>query len=718
MHVHHSARRRFLALGIALAPLVAAPVVAVAADPEPPIDPPVPGVSPEKQNISANGSLTQPAMLFYEDFDDLELPEWFSHDGPDGWEVTASDVTTGEGRWRGWTFSDVRQWTWAAGTDERHWFTRGSGNFAIMESEHQRLAYDERFTTGLTTPDFPVAGEDRLVASFDSHYRQGSPEQRGVVTVSFDTGEEETLLELTEDRYSSHEELEFAVPEDATTARLTFSYEDSYNDYWWAVDNVGVHRPYEYADDEPNAVIDVVSDVHADGEDITRAQKRKWARAMGRLESMYPQGDMLVVNGDFVDTMAKADYERAEEMVGEHPYHNDEVLWVWGNHEVYGTEGYETALKRYLDFTGMDKPYAEREVGGVVVLAIGTEYYDDEAQDGNEPFYNPSDEQLAWLKERLDAAEAAGKPVVICTHYPLPNTVSGTHSAWYQNDYNRIEELNDAIAGHENVMVVTGHTHHIHELNDWWGRYTMPDDVGYGVPAVNTAAVKEGIVPEGDHDERTLLGDHSSGVRLTFFDDHVTVDAVDFVKGGIIQSVTLPIGPSGRQVPAEEGGEEPPAPKPGNPDDAQNSGTPDAPQHGQEDDRPQDQGDHRPSSDEGQPPADEGQPAGAEDQPTATDERPADDRQETGGLPESPDEETEPQRAQVAAAENNESPSRPSSPSNPDPEAAAEQPQVRGRGLAATGASVGAAALAGLVLVAAGAALALWAARRGRGPRE
>lgn len=75
-----------------------------------------------------NGSVATPMtseVLFSEGFDGTRNPAKFTHEAPAGWSTHTSGVTSGEERWNGWAFSTIRDWTWASGTDMRHWFTQG-----------------------------------------------------------------------------------------------------------------------------------------------------------------------------------------------------------------------------------------------------------------------------------------------------------------------------------------------------------------------------------------------------------------------------------------------------------------------------------------------------------------------------------------------------------------------------------------------------------------
>ena len=105
-----------------------------------------------------------------------------------GWSTDVHGVDSGEARWKGWTFGDMRHWTWASGTDMRHYFTQAHDTFAIIDNKQQRLAEGDSMTADLKSPAIPVAGQERVNVEFDHHYRQGKDGQNATVTVSFDGG--------------------------------------------------------------------------------------------------------------------------------------------------------------------------------------------------------------------------------------------------------------------------------------------------------------------------------------------------------------------------------------------------------------------------------------------------------------------------------------------------------------------------------------------------
>jgi len=177
--------------------------------------------------------------LYFHSFDGVDNPAHFTHSLPKGWSLSVEGVTSGEARWNGWTISDVRHWTWAAGTDERHFFTQGHDQFAIIDSKQQRLAERDSMDARMTTEPIGIAGQSKVALEGDQHYRQGKKGQTAQVAVGFDGGEPKVVDRLTSNRYSSHEYFDLDVPEGAKTMQVTLSYLGGNDDYWWAVDNVG-----------------------------------------------------------------------------------------------------------------------------------------------------------------------------------------------------------------------------------------------------------------------------------------------------------------------------------------------------------------------------------------------------------------------------------------------------------------------------------------------
>lgn len=483
-------------------------------------------------------------VLFSESFDDVFRPTGFTHDAPKGWTNEASGFRTGEGRWAGWTFTDVREWTWAVGTDERHWFTGGFGTFAVLESEHHRLDQesDDVLNATLSTPAIPVRGHRVLELAFDSHYRQGRSQQSAAVTVSFDGGRFRDLVVFSEDRYTSHEQIPVPVPAGASSVRFAWEYRNGHNDKWWAIDNIEVRVPLGElpAGAEPQVTIDVISDLHVSD---SAGSSGPYDRAVDQLNALSPAAGALVINGDAVEYGLQAHYDGLAAALAARPHVSGNVLYSVGNHEMLGKEGSDVYLDRYLKVAGEGRPYFERVVDGLPLIVTGTEYFGDTEREGREPYNNFSAAQLEWLDGRLEHWRRKGQTVLLFNHFVLPYTVSMTHSSWEQNNYENIDDFNAVVGKYTNILMFTSHTHADVNLNDWWGTYRVADPKNpAGFPVVNTGALLNSSVPQGDHVSTRRKGDHSTGLRVHRYEDRIRVVAYDFVAGTALKHQDFPLG--------------------------------------------------------------------------------------------------------------------------------------------------------------------------------
>lgn len=469
---------------------------------------------------------TTRGVLWQESFDGVDTTLGFNKQGPAGFTVETNDLKSGEERWEGWTWTNTRDWTFAVGTDQRHYFTRGHGSYAVAESQHHRLAAPEQMTTHLHTPEIPLA--PNAAFEFDSHYRQGSSDNYAQVTAHYNTGETQELLKLDADKWSSHEVLPLDAPAGATSVHFTFEYANAFEDWFWAVDNLALTQPLAETTAKPGAIIDVLSDTHG--------HTQKYARAMGVLNSQPDPAGAIVFNGDYVDVGAQENYDSFLADRKAYPHVSGREYFTIGNHEMLGPEGSDVFIKRFLDMTGQEHVWREEIVDGQPIITISTEHYEDRLRGGKEPYVVLSDEQLQWIDARLAHWQAQHKPVLLFSHLVLPNTVSLTHSAWYGNDFASLNDFSAVVGKYQNIVMFTSHTHASHDLHDWWGVY-RDDATGNraGFPVVNTGALLNNTWPDGDHDENKLDGEHATGLRVKVFEDRVRVEAWDFVAGKMVK---------------------------------------------------------------------------------------------------------------------------------------------------------------------------------------
>lgn len=172
-------------------------------------------------------------------------------------------------------------------------------------------------------------------------------------------------------------------------------------------------------------------------------------------------------------------------------------------------------------------------VNGTPLISINTEYYSDIDREGKEPFQRISAEQLKWLDQRLAHWDAQGVTALVFTHPLLPGTVSMSHSAWYQNDFEDEQAISDVLSKYNDVVAFTSHSHSSLKQNNWWGtrRYDGTMQGAIGFPVVNTGAILNEYLPDGDHDEEIVDDKAATGLRVKVYDDRIRVEAWDFKDG-------------------------------------------------------------------------------------------------------------------------------------------------------------------------------------------
>ncbi|NEW08040.1 serine/threonine protein phosphatase [Paenibacillus sp. SYP-B3998] len=212
----------------------------------------------------------------------------------------------------------------------------------------------------------------------------------------------------------------------------------------------------------------VLSDIHIiswDGE----AQQR-FQNALKDHHALRPDSKLLVLNGDLTDG-DEGDYRSLLGLLSRLPH--APVHATMGNHDYYRMwrtpeGGMDTrklnpnwssrqAVEQFNRMFHYDKPYHELVLDGYRFLFLSGEAYRDvDASVGEDAFL--SQEQLAWLKDRLDASSTAdaGKPVFVFLHQPLPHTLDGTDRELGVVQHRELRTLLDT---HPNVILFSGHTH-------------------------------------------------------------------------------------------------------------------------------------------------------------------------------------------------------------------------------------------------------------------
>ncbi|WP_246018882.1 metallophosphoesterase family protein [Saccharothrix australiensis] len=293
----------------------------------------------------------------------------------------------------------------------------------------------------------------------------------------------------------------------------------------------------------------IISDIQGDLADF--------GKALDDIHATNPKGAGLGVAGDITPRGYDFEYAQVRSVLDKHP-HPRNVAWAIGNHEFYvpkwrdpDTLAQETwpngttedsLFRSFYNFAGRNTVYSETSFGGVPVLCLGTERY--------AKYHDPklwdevwlSDQQFTWLERRLAHWDRWRKPVMVLTHHPLPNTVSGTRNKLYLSDYLQADRLLSVLGRYRDVFLFSGHTHWDLNLSDWVTRRVVPGSGNLeGFTVVNTGAVQTGWVDDGKGGEVSLGGSFNQGLQVEVYHRAVVIKARDFTTGTWLKQITVPL---------------------------------------------------------------------------------------------------------------------------------------------------------------------------------
>ncbi|MFB6873028.1 metallophosphoesterase family protein [Streptomyces sp. NPDC056323] len=293
----------------------------------------------------------------------------------------------------------------------------------------------------------------------------------------------------------------------------------------------------------------IISDIQGDLTDF--------GKALDDLHRINPDSAGLGIAGDITPRGYDFEYAAVRQTLERHP-HPKNIAWAIGNHEFYvpkysdpntlaqatwpnGTTE-DSLFRSFYNFAGRNRVYSETSFGGVPVLSLGTERYSHyhDAKLWDEVWI--SDEQFAWLEDRLAYWARRRRPVMVMTHHPLPNTVSGTHNKLYLNDYLQPDRLLSILGRHKDVFLFSGHTHWDLNLSDWVVRRVVPGTGNLeGFTVVNTAAVQVGWMDDGKGGEVSLGDAFNQGLQVEVGPHSVVIKARDFTTGTWLKQLTVPL---------------------------------------------------------------------------------------------------------------------------------------------------------------------------------
>ncbi|WP_167476479.1 DUF4073 domain-containing protein [Nocardia arthritidis] len=310
-----------------------------------------------------------------------------------------------------------------------------------------------------------------------------------------------------------------------------------------------LRTPLAMAADSESISFNVISDIQGDLGDLRRA--------LADMRVVNPDSAGLAIAGDITPRGFDSEYAAVSKVFGSNE-HAKTIAWAIGNHEFYVPKWKDertlaqatwpngvvedSLFKSFYNFAGRNTIYSETIFGGIPVLAIGTEryqhYYDQNLWD--EVWI--SETQFTWLAERLRYWSDQRKPVMVISHHPLPDSVSGSNTKRYNKDYTQIDRLLGILGRYPDVFFFSGHTHWDLGLPDWIATKVVPGTGNAkGFTTINTGCIQTGYTTDGRGDEKEIGGQVNQGLQVEVTGAEVTIKARDFAARKWLQTKTIPL---------------------------------------------------------------------------------------------------------------------------------------------------------------------------------
>lgn len=260
----------------------------------------------------------------------------------------------------------------------------------------------------------------------------------------------------------------------------------------------------------------VLSDIHNNDERLTKAIKD--------LHKINCQMDAMILNGDTVDQGIDEQYENIAKVLEKNSSKlPNKIIKNMGNHEYYNYDAdtcTEQDLKdrqnKYLNFSGYDKIYHDEWVKGYHFISLGSD--SNKVSELNNTGACISDEQINWLKSKIEEKYEKGKPIFIFLHQPI----NGKFFELNVYSTNRSKEIEKILCQYPEVVLFSSHNH------------IKPDeenDKSFKPVTVSTGSVNANFVRDKSNKYGYSSDDSfSNGIYVEVKGNKVIVKARDFLN--------------------------------------------------------------------------------------------------------------------------------------------------------------------------------------------
>ncbi len=268
-----------------------------------------------------------------------------------------------------------------------------------------------------------------------------------------------------------------------------------------------------FAFGKPLAEFQVVSDLHV-VENANDDNTRHVGMMLRDIAETCPESLGIMVAGDITNRGRQAQYDLMRKMINETP--NVPPLWcVMGNHD-YWAEDQAEQIEIFKRFAGNDSLWFDKWLGGYHFIFI--------TGDHGACRLDLPEEEIRWLREKLDENADPSRPIFVFCHQSVLNTIAGSD---YREEWWGLcngDVVGRVLAAHPEAFFFNGHSHW--ELASDNEYYPANERLCHGFNTSSVGYLWTSLdVDPGEY----LYG--SEGLYVTVYDNGVTlVRGRDFVN--------------------------------------------------------------------------------------------------------------------------------------------------------------------------------------------
>lgn len=290
----------------------------------------------------------------------------------------------------------------------------------------------------------------------------------------------------------------------------------------------------------------IVSDTHIDIKHPVPAVPKYFMRqALKDAKRSETPLDAFIIIGDTTSRSSKINWDMTEATFAKVKNPAKNILIAIGNHDTWSDEGSETAIARYLEYTGRitgvkrEKTYFSSVINGYHLIFLGSE-----SDAGIGAII--SNEQLKWLEDEMEKAAASGLPILVFNHqslnqkHGLPRTFDkdeDPNAGPMEGGVGECSDKIEAILGkYKKVYFFSGHSH---MGVSGEGRFNREGYASFEKSGDLTFINLPSLACGNHHGDRMELG---MGMQLEIYEDKIVIRPRKYNSHSFVRKVNIKDG--------------------------------------------------------------------------------------------------------------------------------------------------------------------------------